>query len=62
LAVTGVELGDDRALLFDAIGREPARDRERLAVVGEDLERMTPAAGGLGHDLDRRWVPSDHSE
>ena len=47
-----VELGDDRALLLDAIGREAARDRQRDRVVGQDLVGVSPPAGGLGHDLD----------
>ena len=34
------------------VGGESTGDRERLAVVGEDLVGVTAAAGGFGHDLD----------
>ena len=34
-------------------GRQAARDREALRVVGEHLVRVAEPAGGLGHDLDR---------
>ena len=45
----GVESRDDLALLGDLVRREPARDRERLRVVGQDLVGVAAPAGGLGH-------------
>ena len=49
----GVEPRDDLALLRHLVGREPAGDRERLGVVGQDLVGVAAPPGGLGHDLDR---------
>ena len=49
----GVQRRDDLALLFDAIRRQAAGDRQRLRVVGQDLVGVAAPAGGLGHDLDR---------
>ena len=37
LLEAGVELGDDRALLFDAVGRQASGDRQRDRVIGQDL-------------------------
>ncbi len=53
LRVPGVELGDDHALLLDSIRGETARDRQRLAVVRQDLEGVPTPPSRLGHDLDR---------
>ena len=41
------------ACCCDPIGRQPAGDRERLGVVGQDLVGVAAPPGGLGHDLDR---------
>ena len=47
LLEAGVELGDDRALLLDAVGREAAGDRQRDGVIGQDLVGIPAAAGRL---------------
>ena len=52
--VRGVERGDDLGLLGDPVGRQPAGDRERLRVVGQDLVGVAAPPGVVGHDLDRK--------
>ena len=41
----GVQLGDDRPLLLDPVGRQAVGDRERLGVVGQDLVLRSRAGG-----------------
>ena len=43
--VAGVELGDDRALLLDPVGRQAAGDGQRLGVVGQDLVGVAAPPG-----------------
>ena len=53
----GIEGADDPALGRDPLRREPKLgDRERLGMVGEDLERVAATAGGLGHLLAIVWT------